>query len=146
MPPMQWQQQRRNQDLVGVVNFSAWDVCTRGTRELCARRRPERDWGRLAGGELVSWCWRWWHGRPSLTLPWNAVFSSIGSSSDYRHVHHQHHICSISTTDQPTGRPTTSSTSMECGFLLATRSSSDLQPDYLNMLTADTAPHLLLTN
>ena len=23
--------------------------------ELCARRRPERDWGRLAGGELVSW-------------------------------------------------------------------------------------------
>ena len=24
-------------------------------RELCARRRPERDWGRLAGGELVSW-------------------------------------------------------------------------------------------
>ena len=23
--------------------------------ELCARRRPERDWGLLAGGELVSW-------------------------------------------------------------------------------------------
>ena len=45
-----------------------WELCTSvlGTcalgalEELCARGRPERDWGRLAGGELVSWCWRWW--------------------------------------------------------------------------------------
>ena len=36
--------------LLGTERSLSVVVC-----ELCARRRPERDWGRLAGGELVSW-------------------------------------------------------------------------------------------
>ena len=60
--------------------------------ELCARRRPERDWGRLAGGELVSWIVAVAiiiaaiitiatinTANVNLTLVWNTVFSSAGT-------------------------------------------------------------------
>ena len=34
--------------------LSSCEMCTRGPCEMCTRQRPERDCGRIAGGELVS--------------------------------------------------------------------------------------------